>query len=80
MKLEYCIIALGFLTLLFLAIVGIDNPVAQFNRPLFAICMNLIPVFYIIGYVNMQKELEKRYETRQLVIKYCEQYIKEHKK
>lgn len=79
MKLDYCIIALGFITLLLLVMVGINNPVASFNRPLFAICMNLMPVFYIIGYVSMQKEIEKRYEKRKLLIKYLEQYKKEYR-
>lgn len=58
---------LCFMILLLLAIIGMNHPMLAHFRPLFAVCMDLAVVFFIIGYISAQKELEKRRERWEII-------------
>lgn len=77
MKLENIFILLSFITLIVWLFIGIENPLLELNRPIFAICMNMFVVFYIIGYLKYEKEQKYICAKRKIMIRYLEEYVKE---
>lgn len=81
MKFENITIICVPLLLLAFAILGIENPLYSWHRPMFAITMNLAILFGIIGYVYGYAIEKRREKARKelMLIEYLERYKKENK-
>ena len=79
MKFENIIIIFSILLLLAFAIVGIENPLYSWDRPMFTITMDLAAIFGIVGY-SIGYERDKKYiQAQKDLIKYLEKHKKESK-
>lgn len=62
MRLTNVLLIIFILTMLFFAVIGIDRPVLEHARKLFAIGMDSLVVGYIIGYYLGKQALKKSQE------------------
>ena len=73
MKLDDVLIIINFIFILLLAVLGVDNQLFMYNRPLFAIFMNLCIVFGIIGYSIGEEEQKQIRKQQKIIEKYFEE-------